>query len=75
MMGISSFSLSLSFFLLCDEESMWGLGFGGGGEVQYPERPGEPDCSYYLRTGTCSYGEKCRYNHPRDRASVRVLLR
>ncbi|KAL3652626.1 hypothetical protein CASFOL_002307 [Castilleja foliolosa] len=22
----------------------------------YPERPGEPDCIYYLRTGTCGYG-------------------
>ncbi|KAG6521440.1 zinc finger CCCH domain-containing protein 5-like [Zingiber officinale] len=52
------------------EDSMWRLGFGGGGEAQYPERPGEPDCAYYMRTGTCSYGVKCRYNHPRDRASL-----
>ncbi|THU47450.1 hypothetical protein C4D60_Mb09t15650 [Musa balbisiana] len=54
------------------EESMWRLGFGGGGDAHYPERPGEPDCAYYMRTGTCSYGEKCRYNHPRDRGSVRL---
>ncbi|WOL06736.1 zinc finger CCCH domain-containing protein 6-like [Canna indica] len=49
------------------EESLWRLGLGGGGDAQYPERPGEQDCAYYMRTGTCSYGEKCRYNHPRDR--------
>ncbi|KAA8526555.1 hypothetical protein F0562_008242 [Nyssa sinensis] len=30
----------------------------------YPDRPGEPDCIYYLRTGLCGYGSKCRFNHP-----------
>ncbi|XP_027332023.1 zinc finger CCCH domain-containing protein 3 isoform X2 [Abrus precatorius] len=32
--------------------------------TQYPDRPGEPDCLYYLRTGMCGYGSNCRYNHP-----------
>ncbi|MQL92530.1 hypothetical protein Taro_025153 [Colocasia esculenta] len=52
-------------------ELMWrlALGGGGGGEPAYPERPGEPDCHYYMRTGSCGYGERCRYNHPRSRAS------
>lgn len=56
-------------------ESMWrlGLGGGGGGDSPYPERPGEPDCAYYMRTGSCGYGEKCRYNHPRDRGAVRFF--
>ncbi|XP_047964530.1 zinc finger CCCH domain-containing protein 32-like isoform X2 [Salvia hispanica] len=35
----------------------------------YPERPGQPDCAYYVRTGSCGYGAKCRYHHPRDRSS------
>ncbi|KAG0502570.1 hypothetical protein HPP92_002642, partial [Vanilla planifolia] len=30
----------------------------------YPCRPGEPDCIYFLRTGSCGYGRNCRYNHP-----------
>ncbi|XP_057955439.1 zinc finger CCCH domain-containing protein 3-like isoform X2 [Malania oleifera] len=30
----------------------------------YPDRPGEPDCIYYLRTGLCGYGSNCRFNHP-----------
>ncbi|MED6123732.1 hypothetical protein PIB30_052096 [Stylosanthes scabra] len=30
----------------------------------YPDRPGEPDCLYFLRTGMCGYGTNCRYNHP-----------
>ncbi|XP_038693852.1 zinc finger CCCH domain-containing protein 3-like [Tripterygium wilfordii] len=38
-----------------------------GGLVQsspYPDRPGEPDCLHYLRTGICGYGSNCRFNHP-----------
>ncbi|XP_073313848.1 zinc finger CCCH domain-containing protein 3-like [Primulina huaijiensis] len=39
---------------------------GGVGDAvgAYPNRPGEPDCIYYLRTGTCGYGSNCRFNHP-----------
>jgi len=51
-------------------EPMRRLGLGGDGEAgdaKLPERPGEADCAYYLRTGACGYGERCRYNHPRDR--------
>ncbi|PKA56605.1 Zinc finger CCCH domain-containing protein 3 [Apostasia shenzhenica] len=33
-------------------------------ENLYPDRPGEPDCIYYMRTGSCGYGSNCRYNHP-----------
>ncbi|CAK9184080.1 unnamed protein product [Ilex paraguariensis] len=46
----------------------------GDGEVgqssPYPDRPGELDCPYYLRTGMCGYGSKCRYNHPPNAAPV-----
>lgn len=55
------------------EESMWQLGLGGGGSrnttsgSSYPERLGEPNCVYYMRTGSCGYGIRCRFNHPRDR--------
>ncbi|KAK9676561.1 hypothetical protein RND81_11G085300 [Saponaria officinalis] len=31
---------------------------------EYPNRPGEPDCIYYLRTGRCGYATNCRFNHP-----------
>ncbi|KAI0488669.1 hypothetical protein KFK09_028508 [Dendrobium nobile] len=30
----------------------------------YPDRPGEPDCMHYMKTGSCGYGSSCRYNHP-----------
>ncbi|GFZ04624.1 zinc finger C-x8-C-x5-C-x3-H type family protein [Actinidia rufa] len=35
-------------------------------EFMYPERSGVTDCAYYLRTGFCGYGIRCRFNHPRD---------
>ena len=33
-----------------------------------------PDCAYYMRTGTCGYGSKCRYNHPPDRTTSVICL-
>ncbi|KFK25871.1 hypothetical protein AALP_AA8G173100 [Arabis alpina] len=46
-----------------------------GGVGLYPERPGEPDCSYYIRTGLCRFGSTCRFNHPRDRKLVIATAR
>ncbi|CAI8590834.1 unnamed protein product [Vicia faba] len=51
------------------EEPMWQLGLGAG-EDSYPLRPDEADCTYYLRTGFCGFGSRCRFNHPRDRSAV-----
>eukprot|EP00250_Pteridium_aquilinum_P007499 c17202_g1_i1 orf=573-1955(+) len=36
-------------------------------EESYPERPGEPECQFYMRRGECKFGSQCRYHHPRDR--------
>ncbi|KAH7536686.1 hypothetical protein FEM48_Zijuj03G0010700 [Ziziphus jujuba var. spinosa] len=36
---------------------------------ELPIRPGEPDCPFYLKTGSCKYGATCRYNHP-DRNAI-----
>ncbi|KAJ0801423.1 putative transcription factor C3H family [Helianthus annuus] len=36
----------------------------GGVVGGYPDRPGEPDCIFYIRTGMCGYGNSCRFNHP-----------
>lgn len=38
----------------------------------FPERPREPDCTYYLRTGLCRFGITCRYNHPPNRQMVNL---
>ncbi|KAL5989913.1 Zinc finger CCCH domain-containing protein [Asimina triloba] len=31
-----------------------------------PERPGEPDCPYFLKTQKCKFGPRCKFNHPKD---------
>ncbi|KAL5540218.1 hypothetical protein UlMin_024018 [Ulmus minor] len=36
---------------------------------ELPIRPGEPDCPFYLKTGSCKYGVTCRYSHP-DRTAL-----
>jgi hypothetical protein len=30
----------------------------------YPQRPGEKDCAFYMRTRTCKFGEACKFDHP-----------
>lgn len=38
------------------------LSAGGEGATQ---TGGKETCRYFLRTGTCGYGDKCRYDHPK----------
>ncbi|KAI7737446.1 hypothetical protein M8C21_002844 [Ambrosia artemisiifolia] len=57
-----------------DQTGLEEPGFGSG-SGSYPQRPDEPDCIYYLRTGFCGYGSRCRFNHPPDRASVVGAMR
>ncbi|CAA3003784.1 zinc finger CCCH domain-containing 67 isoform X2 [Olea europaea subsp. europaea] len=35
----------------------------------YPERPGEPECSFFLKTGDCKYKSNCKFHHPKRRIS------
>lgn len=42
----------------------------------YPLRPAAAACQYYLKTGKCNYGSRCRFNHPsRPDALVDALNR
>ncbi|XP_014618720.1 zinc finger CCCH domain-containing protein ZFN-like isoform X4 [Glycine max] len=52
------------------QDSLWMMNLRTGETMDsgsYPERPGEPDCSYYMRTGLCRFGATCRFNHPPNR--------
>ena len=63
------FFVCLFDFLFSDNvEPVWPL--GSRERESYPERPEEADCIYYLRTGFCGYGSRCRFNHPRERSAV-----
>ncbi|KAK3016863.1 hypothetical protein RJ639_005949 [Escallonia herrerae] len=62
--GPSSLSPSL------DEDALWQMNFRAREIMEsgpYPVREGEPDCSYYIRTGLCRFGATCRFNHPQNR--------
>ncbi|XP_006663936.1 zinc finger CCCH domain-containing protein 65 isoform X2 [Oryza brachyantha] len=52
-------------------------GGGGGGAAadsrpRFPRRPGEPDCTYYVKFGSCRFGMKCKFNHPARKKKSRV---
>ncbi|KFK34147.1 hypothetical protein AALP_AA5G106800 [Arabis alpina] len=34
---------------------------------EFPERPDQPECSQYLKTGDCKYKFTCKYHHPKNR--------
>ncbi|XP_019239156.1 PREDICTED: zinc finger CCCH domain-containing protein 67-like isoform X2 [Nicotiana attenuata] len=36
---------------------------------EYPERPGQPDCSYFIKTGDCKYRSDCKFHHPKNQTS------
>lgn len=62
------------------EEAMWHMTLQSPEEMDYatgpfPERPGEQDCLYYIRTGLCGFGMSCRFNHPRNRTLAAALAR
>lgn len=68
---------------LLDEDSMWPVNLRSTEAMDaglypsgpYPERDGEPDCSFYLRTGLCRFGSTCRFNHPSNRKLALVTAR
>ncbi|CAB4280585.1 unnamed protein product [Prunus armeniaca] len=37
---------------------------------EFPERPGQPFCSYFLRTGDCKFKSNCKYHHPKTQTAV-----
>ncbi|KAK6920587.1 Zinc finger, CCCH-type [Dillenia turbinata] len=34
---------------------------------EFPERPGQPECGYFLKTGDCKYRSGCKFHHPKNR--------
>ncbi|KAJ7973623.1 Zinc finger CCCH domain protein [Quillaja saponaria] len=53
-----------------NQDAMWQMKLRSSETMEsgpYPERPGEPDCSYYIRTGLCRFGTTCCFNHPPNR--------
>lgn len=36
-------------------------------ENVFPERPDQPECQFYMKTGDCKFGATCKFHHPRER--------
>lgn len=34
---------------------------------EHPERPGEPECTFFLKTGDCKFKSNCKFHHPKNR--------
>lgn len=41
----------------------------GLGPTIYPQRPGQIECDFYMKSGDCMFGESCKYHHPIDRSA------
>lgn len=41
----------------------------------YPQRPGQIECDFYMKTGECKYGERCKFHHPLDRSVSSVSVK
>ncbi|KAL7140669.1 hypothetical protein ABFS83_08G004100 [Erythranthe nasuta] len=35
---------------------------------EFPERPGQPECDFFMKTGDCKFKLTCRFHHPKNRA-------
>lgn len=42
-------------------------------EPPFPIRPNEPPCQYYLKHGTCKFGQACKFHHPPQHAIATTL--
>ncbi|XWS16723.1 hypothetical protein CRYUN_Cryun33cG0002300 [Craigia yunnanensis] len=38
----------------------------------YPQRPGQSECDYYMKTGECKFGDRCKFHHPIDRLASTI---
>ncbi|KAL3624667.1 hypothetical protein CASFOL_031335 [Castilleja foliolosa] len=52
------------------EEGLKVEGSDSNGPGLYPDQPGNRDCRFYSRTGSCGYGINCRFNHPSNGGQV-----
>ncbi|XP_042496463.1 zinc finger CCCH domain-containing protein 67-like isoform X2 [Macadamia integrifolia] len=42
---------------------------------EFPERPGQPECSHFMKTGDCKYRSACKFNHPKNGVPKGSVLR
>ncbi|KAK6137834.1 hypothetical protein DH2020_021815 [Rehmannia glutinosa] len=68
--SVTAVASSASSSILLHQDALWQMNMRSREQTDsgpYPVREGEPDCSYYIRTGLCRFGTTCRFNHPPNR--------
>jgi len=74
-------SLALSVLSDDDDSNVMSNGHSSGSMNSHsrnklPIRKGKPVCQYYLKTGKCNYGNRCKFHHPeRDFELIQLLNR
>jgi len=43
-------------------------------EPLFPVRPNEPVCQYYMKHGTCKFGQACKFHHPPQSTVTAALV-
>lgn len=43
-------------------------------EPMFPIRPNEPVCQYYMKHGTCKFGQACKFHHPPQSPTTAALV-
>ncbi|KAJ6690056.1 hypothetical protein OIU85_006347 [Salix viminalis] len=64
-LNLGVFSSAASIYQTIDSR----LSTLGMGSAVYPQRPGQAECDFYMKTGECKFGETCKYHHPIDRSA------
>lgn len=57
---------SLASSAAASSSSEWNSRYHADPNVQLPQRPDEPVCTYYVERGRCKFGDACKYHHPLD---------
>lgn len=39
-----------------------------------PQRPGQPNCKYFMKTGGCKFKSECWYHHPKFQPVITEAL-
>ncbi|OMO63653.1 Zinc finger, CCCH-type [Corchorus olitorius] len=62
--GVGTSAASLYQTLIAQQT----LSMLGAAQTVYPQRPGQTECDYYMKTGICKFGDRCKFHHPIDRS-------
>ncbi|KAK1267896.1 Zinc finger CCCH domain-containing protein 37 [Acorus gramineus] len=64
--GLSYGAINPAAAIMSSVDPHWTQTTMGLAPAIYPQRPGQAECDYYMKTGQCKFGERCKFHHPTD---------